>query len=244
MPATESSARNSPRAGRRRKGQIRLNNEESILRAAEEIFALAGFAGARTADIAAKAGIPKANLHYYFRSKRALYRAVLDNILHLWLSETDILRPDVEPRAAIEHYVRAKMSFSRRYPNASKVFANEVIHGANEIGPFLKAELRDLVRARAAVFDQWIQSGRMAPIDPTHLFFAIWAVTQTYADFEAQVRAVLGVADVSDDQFQRATEEVVALILRGCGFFFLPPGGDAAAPAAPPVKARRSARPR
>ncbi|MFI4987981.1 MAG: TetR family transcriptional regulator C-terminal domain-containing protein [Alphaproteobacteria bacterium] len=219
---TGSSARNSRPGAVRPKGRIRRSNEESILRAAEAVFARAGFSGARVADIAARAGIPQANLHYYFKTKRALYRAVLKNILALWLSETDIIREESDPRTAIERYVRAKMSFSRRFPNASKVFANEVIHGANEIGPFLRKELRTLVAAKARVIERWIAAGRMAPLDPRHFFFMIWATTQTYADFEAQVRAVLGVHALDDAQFAKATEEVVGHVLRSCGFFFVP----------------------
>jgi TetR/AcrR family transcriptional regulator len=228
-----SSAQSKAAGERRPKGRIRRLNEDNILRAAEEVFARAGFAGARTAEIAAKAGVPKPNLHYYFKSKRALYRAVLDNILRLWLGETDIIREDVEPRAALEQYLRAKMRFSRLYPNASKVFANEIIHGAGEIGPYLKSELRQLVAAKTRVFEHWIRAGRMMPLDPKHLFFAIWAVTQTYADFEAQVRAVLGVSALSDTQFKSATEQVIGLILRGCGYYYAAPadGDGAASPA-------------
>jgi len=223
MPVIGSSAPNKRAAERRPKGRIRRLNEDNILRAAEEVFARAGFAGTRMADIAARAGVPKPNLHYYFKSKRALYRAVLGNILRLWLAETDIIREDVEPRAALEQYVRVKMRFSRLYPTASKVFANEVIHGAGEIGPFLRSELKHLIAAKSRVFEHWMRAGRMMPLDPRHLFFAIWAVTQTYADFETQVRAVLGVAVLSEAQFERATEQVVGLILRGCGFYYAAP---------------------
>lgn len=223
---TGSSAQSRKRAEGRPKGRIRRHNEDNILRAAEAVFARAGFAGARMADIATAAGVPKPNLHYYFKSKRALYRAVLGNILRLWLAETDIIREDVEPRAALEQYVRVKMRFSRLYPNASKVFANEVIHGAGEIGPYLRSELKQLVADRSQVFEQWIRAGRMMPLDPRHLFFAIWAITQTYADFDTQVRAVLGVSALSEAQFQRATDQVIGLILRGCGFYYAAAGGD------------------
>ena len=228
---TASLARNSGTApsapAARPKGRIRQQNEENILRAAEAVFARAGFAGARVAEIAAEAGIPKPNLHYYFKSKRALYRAVLHNILTLWLAETDIIREDVEPRAALEQYLRAKMKFSRLYPNASKVFANEIIHGAGEIGPYLRSELRRLVAAKTRVFEHWMRAGRMIPLDPKHLFFAIWAITQTYADFEAQVRAVLGVSELSEAQYRRATEQVIGLILRGCGYYYAQPAEPA-----------------
>jgi TetR/AcrR family transcriptional regulator len=220
MPATASSERNKGRVRRvpaARKGGIRRANEARILRAAERVFARAGFAGARMAEIAAAAGVPKANLHYYFRSKRAIYRAVLDNILALWLGETDAIAADAEPRAALERYIRAKMRFSRRYPEASRVFANEIIHGAREIGGFLRGDMKALIDGKAAIIRGWIADGRMAPIDPRHLFVAIWALTQTFADFAVQVEAIMGVRALSDRQFAAASDEVVALVLRGCG---------------------------
>jgi TetR/AcrR family transcriptional regulator len=208
MPATVSSERS--------KGRVRRANEARILRAAERVFADSGFAGARMAGIAAAAGVPKANLHYYFRSKRAIYRAVLDNILALWLAETAAITETAEPGAALAQYIRAKMRFSRRYPDASRVFANEIIHGAQEIGGFLRGDMKALIDDKAAIIRGWIAAGRMAPIDPRHLFVAIWALTQTFADFAAQVHAVMGVKSLSEAQFAAATEEVVALVLRGC----------------------------
>ena len=194
--------------------RVRDRNQAALLRAAERVFARAGFAGAIVADIAREAGVPKANLHYYYPEKRDLYRAVLDNILALWLGETDALAPEADPLAALEAYIRAKMHFSRTHPDASRVFANEILHGAPEIGGYLRDELRKLVASKAAVIDVWIREGRIAPLDPVHLFFALWAVTQTYADFDSQVAAVLGVRKVSEQQHLDATEAVVALFLR------------------------------
>lgn len=188
-----------------------------ILRAAEHVFARAGFAGATMAEIAVRAGVPKSNLHYYFRTKQALYRAVLAHTLQLWLSETDIIRAELPPQVALEQYIRAKMRLSASHPDASRVFANELLHGAPEIGEILRHALRELVSRKAAVVRQWIDSGQMAPVDPQHLFFTIWAATQTYADFEAQVCAVLGVSQLGRQDYAQATEHLVALLLRGCG---------------------------
>jgi len=198
-------------------GRIRQENEAQILRAAEHVFARAGFAGATMADIALRAGMPKSNLHYYFRTKQALYRAVLAHTLQLWLSETDIISTEHTPRVALEHYIRAKMRLSASHPDASRVFANELLHGAPEIGGVLREALHELVARKARVIRSWIESGRMAQVDPYHLFFTIWAATQTYADFEAQVCAVLGVKQLDTQDFDRATEHLVALLLRGCG---------------------------
>ena len=199
------------------KGQIRQANEAVILAAAEQVFAGAGFAGATMAAIAAAAALPKANLHYYFGSKQALYRTVLARILKDWLVPTHVITPQADPRVAIERYIRAKMALSAQRPDASRVFANELLHGAPVVKTLLCTELRELVLAKAAVVDGWIAQGRMAPVDSVHLFFTIWAATQTYADFAVQVSAVLGHPNLSAPDHARATEHVVTLILRGCG---------------------------
>ena len=199
------------------KGQIRQTNEAVILAAAERVFAGAGFGGATMAAIAEAARLPKANLHYYFGNKQELYRGVLARTLKDWLAPTDVITPSADPRSAIERYIRAKMAFSAQRPHASKVFANELLHGAPVVKALLSTELRQLVAAKAAVIDGWIAQGRMARVDAVHLFFTIWAATQTYADFDVQVGAVLGRRALSARDHARATDHVVSLLLRGCG---------------------------
>ncbi|HOF52127.1 MAG TPA: TetR/AcrR family transcriptional regulator [Rhodoferax sp.] len=199
------------------KGLIRQTNEALILSAAERVFARAGFGGATMATIAEASGLPKANLHYYFGSKEVLYRAVLARILSDWLVPTHGITADAEPRAAIEQYIRAKMALSAQRPDGSKVFANELLHGAPVVHTLLSTELRQMVLQKAAVVQSWVDAGRMAPVDPIHLFFTIWAATQTYADFDVQVSAVLGRKTLTAKDHARATEHVVSLILRGCG---------------------------
>lgn len=199
------------------KRQIRQANESKILAAAERVFAGAGFSGATMAQIAEESGLPKANLHYYFGNKEALYRAVLAHILQDWLAPTHGIVPEADPREAIESYIRSKMALSASRPHASKVWANELLHGATVIGELLATELRPIVKAKAAVIDQWIADKKMAPVDSTHLFFSIWASTQTYADFDLQVSAVLGQSELLAADHERATTHVVNLILRGCG---------------------------
>ena len=181
------------------------------------MFAGAGFSGATMAQIAAEAGLPKANLHYYFGSKESLYRTVLGHILQDWLAPADALIAGADPRAAIEAYIRAKMALSAARPQASKVWANELLHGAPFVQGLLEGSLRETVQTKSAVIDGWIAAGRMHQVDAVHLFFTIWAATQTYADFDVQIRAVLGRQELSAADHARATEHVVSLILRGCG---------------------------
>ena len=164
------------------KGQIRQANESRILGAAEKVFARTGFGGATMAAISTASGLPKANLHYYFGSKDVLYRAVLARILNDWLLPTHCIVVDADPRTALDQYIRAKMALSVQRPDGSKVFANEMLHGAPVVKAILETDLRQMVEAKAAVVQGWIDAGRMASVDATHLFFTIWAATQTYAD--------------------------------------------------------------
>ena len=214
------------RAGARRRtsgagGSLPRRNreaqEKAIVEAAERVFAGAGFGGATMAEIAKAAGLPKPNLHYYFGSKRALYRPVLERTLREWLEPTDCIVATAEPRAALECYIRGKMRLSFTCPYASRVWANELLHGAPELRATLVSTLRPLVRRKAAVIDRWIAEGRMARVDSKHLFFTIWAATQTYADFTVQVCAVLGLEKLDQTAQDSATEHVVGLVLRGCG---------------------------
>jgi TetR/AcrR family transcriptional regulator len=198
-------------------GTKRRLNEGRILAAAEEVFAETGYAGATTASIADKAGLPKANLHYYFGTKDELYRRVLEDILEQWLATGDQIVPEADPAQALGAYIAAKVEHSRRRPLASKVFANELLHGAPRLGDYLRREVRQWVTAKAKVIDGWVAAGAMAPVEARHLFFVIWAATQTYADFDCQVAAVLGRDRLREGDYQSAAALITRLVLEGCG---------------------------
>ncbi len=198
-------------------GQIRLVNRKRILTAAEQVFARSGFNGATMAAIAEGAGLPKANLHYYFGNKHELYREVLAGTLRDWLVPMDGLLPEAEPAQALATYIGAKMAMSAARPDASRVFANELLHGAPVLGELMRTELRAMVERKSRVVEGWVAAGRMAPVDAKHLFFTIWAATQTYADFDVQVRAVMGRTRLTRRDHERAAAHVVSFILRGCG---------------------------
>lgn len=199
------------------KAHIREAAQLTILDAAEHVFAKHGYVGATMAEIASAAGCAKANLHYYYGTKEQLYRAVLDRTLTLWLAQTDSLLIERHPAEALADYIRAKMRLSAERPDASRVFANEMLHGAEHIRDYLGGRLKQLVQAKSQVIAHWVQQGLMEPVDAQHLFFTLWAATQTYADFEPQICAVLGTPALNDSQWQAATQHLVDLILRGCG---------------------------
>lgn len=195
-----------------RKTRIQAQNEELILKAALEAFSAYGFRGATVDQIAANCGLSKPNLLYYFRRKEELYVAVLEHTLHDWLEPLRRLDPAGEPIAEITRYIQAKIRLSRDNPKASRLFANEILHGATAVGDYLKGPLKDLVDEKAAIIRRWSAEGRLNPVDPHHLIFAIWATTQHYADFEPQVSAVTG---NPPDLMKTAEETLTRLFIEG-----------------------------
>ncbi|MFL6619291.1 MAG: TetR/AcrR family transcriptional regulator [Povalibacter sp.] len=217
--------------GRRAPSRIRRKNEQLIISAAEEEFAGNGFKGASMNSIAQRAGLPKANIHYYFNSKLELYAAVLSRIIELWDGTLNELREEDDPADALPRYIAAKMRFSREHPLASRIFAIEIINGAPNLIGYFEDEYRRWFRSRMEVFRAWIQQGRIAPIDPAHLIFMLWSATQHYADFAYQVRASLGRESLTEMDFESATHTLTQIILRGCGVQQLGTGpGRSAAP--------------
>lgn len=197
--------------------EIRRENERLILDAAEKVFAEAGFGGATMQLIADMAGLPKANLHYYFPTKEALYRQVVRNIFEIWLHAADTFDHAPGPVEGIGGYIEAKMDISRRHPFGSKVWASEVMHGAPVIQDYLETTLRDWTDGRMAVVQRWIDQGKMAPVNPRHLLYMLWAMTQHYADFGHQIETLNDGKPLSDRQWREATETVKTVILRGIG---------------------------
>ena len=202
---------------RRRKAHIRNTNEAHLLACAEAVFAERGLEGTSTAMIAERAGLPKANLHYYFPTKLDLYRRVLDDIFEEWYRAADTFDCSDDPVEAIGGYVRAKMDLSRRRPLGSKVWANEIIHGATHMQDILAGRVKPWMETRVVVINDWIARGLLAPLDARTFLFMIWALTQHYADFDAQIEALAGKRALSKKAFDVATEEVVALVIRACG---------------------------
>jgi TetR/AcrR family transcriptional regulator len=191
--------------------RIQARNKELILKAALDVFSASGFRGATVDQIAAKSEMSKPNLLYYFRRKEDIYVALLEHTLSDWLEPLRKLNPAGNPLDELSRYIAAKMQMSEANPKASRLFANEILHGAPMIEKFLKGPLRQLVAEKAQVIQSWVTSGKLAPVDPYHLIFAIWAVTQHYADFSVQVDAVLG----RREDGKAAQKAVLEILLRG-----------------------------
>jgi TetR/AcrR family transcriptional regulator len=193
----------------------RVNKEQSILDAAERLFAQYGFEGASIERIATEAGISRHNLLYYFPSKDALYRRVLDRVLDLWLECMAAISVSDNPQQALSAYIGAKLRFSREQPAGSQVFTREVIAGAPRYGAVIEERVAPMLRKDLKTLEKWAKEGRIARIDFTHLMFLIWSVTQGYADLAPQFAMLLGKPKLDDKDFETAESVLTRLVMAG-----------------------------
>ncbi|MCA0846942.1 TetR family transcriptional regulator C-terminal domain-containing protein [Salipiger thiooxidans] len=171
--------------------RIQLRNRKKIMTAALEVFSQHGYRGATLDQIAEAAGMSKPNLIYYFDGKEAIHVAVLNALMDEWLAPLAEMDPDGDPLQEILGYIRRKMEMSRKYPRESRLFANEILQGAPRMAPHLESTLKPLFEEKCALIEGWAADGRLAQTDARQLVLSIWAITQHYADFEAQIRVLI-----------------------------------------------------
>lgn len=197
-------------------GKIREKSEYNILQAAQAEFIIQGYKGASVQSIADRAQLPKANVLYYFKNKENIYHAILQLTLDMWDQGIGDIKLEDGPQMAIEKIIAAKVKMSFKNPNASKIYALEIIQGAQHLKDFARTYLRKWVREKAKVFQHWIDNGEMADVNPVNLIFLIWSSTQHYADFETQILTIMNRADYEEEDIEQVTEFLTDIILRGC----------------------------
>ncbi len=198
-----------------RRTRIQREKREIILEAALEVFSANGFRGSTIDQIAEAASMSKPNLLYYFHRKEDIYETLMQRLLDTWLQPLRELDGIGDPLTELGAYIRRKLEMARDFPRESRLFANEILQGAPRIMPLLEGELKTLVDEKAAVIESWMRAGRIARTDPYHLIFSIWATTQHYADFDVQVRAVLGNRRGGEARFDDAALFLERLFVEG-----------------------------
>ncbi|MGM8887787.1 MULTISPECIES: TetR/AcrR family transcriptional regulator [unclassified Psychrobacter] len=196
---------------------IRAQNQALILSAAEEEFVLQSYRGATMQGIADRAGLPKANIHYYFKNKKNLYKAVLHSIIQEWNEGLITMTVDSDPKVVIEKFVRTKLHQAFANPNRHKLFALEVIGGAPHLHDFMSTTMKEWALDKTQVMKTWHEQGKISVVDPLQLLILIWATTQRYAEFETEIVGLMEKNAYDKQDEARAAEFLVPFILKGCG---------------------------
>lgn len=206
-----------PRKGPKARPQTRIQREKQdvILEAALDVFSREGFRGATIDQIAEAAGMSKPNLLYYFPRKEEIYKRLMTSMLDIWLQPLREIDSVGDPIPELRSYIRRKLEMSRDFPRQSRLFANEMLQGAPRVLDVLESDLKHLVDEKAKIIEGWMADGKIVRTDPYHLIFSIWATTQHYADFDVQVRAVLGKERGGEGRFEDAARYLENLFMHG-----------------------------
>ncbi|MGR3637520.1 MAG: TetR family transcriptional regulator C-terminal domain-containing protein [Shimia sp.] len=175
----------------RKPSRIQMRNRKKIMEAALDVFSRHGYRGATLDQIAEQSGLSKPNILYYFDGKEDIHVQLLSQLMESWLDPLEHMDSEGDPLEEILGYVRRKMEMTRAFPRESRLFANEILQGAPRMGPDLESGLKPLFDRKTAVIRSWMAQGKLAQVDPRHLIFSIWATTQHYADFDAQVQVLV-----------------------------------------------------
>lgn len=195
---------------------ITLNKKQQVIvLAAMKVFSQYGLTGASMDQIAEHAGMSKSNIFYYFASKEELYTTVLSYVLTEWLVPLKKLSTVESPAEALSEYIEMKFLLSKKIPEASKVYTLEIMQGAPHLHDVLKGPLRKLVQDTVKVIEHWIAEGKIVPMQPVHLIFSIWAITQHYADFAVQIQAITGKTLSNKVFFAEAVTNAKRIVLSG-----------------------------
>lgn len=198
-----------------RRSKAGAAKRQLIMTAALDLFSLYGIHGTSLDQVAERADVSKTNLLYYFPAKEALYIAVLKDILAIWLAPLKALQADQQPIDAIRHYIALKLAVSRDHPQASRLFCLEMIQGAPLLKQELAGELKTLFDDKVLIIRRWMDDGLIADVEPQHFIFMLWATTQHYSDFSAQIEAISG-KNLSDKEFfQQTVASVQQLVIGG-----------------------------
>ena len=214
-PASTPSPRRKANAGETEAFGIRERNQRLILDAASREFAAKGFRAARTEDIAARVGLPKANVYYYFQNKRNLYARVLEILIEPLLQASALLREEQDPRQALPAYIEARMRVAREHPHTYKAVLGEMLLGARELPEDCRERLRQAARDNLACLRGWMRRGLIASADPQHLLLFLWSATQAHTHFGWQASLITGKARPDAADYRAVAASVSQLVLAG-----------------------------
>jgi len=191
-----------------------IYTKDKILNAAEEEFALCGFGGARTAEIARRAKVNKALLHYYYSTKDGLYHAVMDRLLYELIEiAQNVLKKGLKETALVEGVFDAFFDYAAKHRHFARL---TTVESAGAQSRYLENMLRNFFKP---LFDRacdHIQNesnkGRLNKIDAQNfLITAYLAILAFFADNKA-ISAIAGYDIMSRDSLSKRKAHLKHLI--------------------------------
>ena len=190
-----------------------VETRAAILRAAERIYAESGLAGARTEAIAAAAGVNKALLYYYFRSKEELYQAVIGSQLQEFQQQAREVLSAKEPAGPILlRYVSYHFDFIGTHPNYPRIFQRMMMESDRALERTIREHSIPLKKLLIAVLERGMQSGEFRRMNKGHAIVSIAGLTAHYFNIAPAFRLITGQDPYSKTNLATRKAEVLNFI--------------------------------
>jgi TetR/AcrR family transcriptional regulator len=186
---------------------------QAILAAAERIFGDEGLEGARTDAIAAAAGVNKALLYYYFRSKGGLYRAVLESYLADFNRQAlEVLSSEGSASCVLLEYINLHFDFIAAHPHHGPLFQRLLM--ADEKSWVRLAREHGLPRWKALVrvIERGMRTGEFRRMDSIHTAISLASLIVSYFSSAPVLRAVGGIEPYAKANVERRKKEVLKFV--------------------------------
>jgi AcrR family transcriptional regulator len=180
--------------------------EEKILDAATEVFQIKGMDGARMQEIAEKASINKAMLHYYYRGKEKLFQAVFKRTIQMIIPKMIKIISSEEPlfdkiRKFTDNYV----SFIMEHPYIPLFIINELEKHPDIIDTVIKTNVDGEIRKKLTrQIDDLVKKGEIRPINPEQLFLNMLSMSIFPIMAQTSLRTIL---QKNKEQYKQLLEE-------------------------------------
>lgn len=188
----------------------------AILRVAADCFATSGPAGARTESIARAAGVNKALLHYYFKSKEGLYAAVLEDHLKEFSGRAqEVLSAHGSARATLLHFVSLHFDFISARPYYPILFQHLLLTGGAPLRRLLRKYLLPVAQGLMGVIARGIRRREFRLVDPVQTAISIVGMTVQYFTSAVMVRELRRIDPFEAAQLRHRKAQVLEFIRYG-----------------------------
>lgn len=189
---------------------------DRILEAALALFAMRGFEGVSTTQIAKAAGITQPLIHYHFKNKEALWKATVNRVFHTLHQEfsAQIAKlPQQNKKGFLVEVLRNYVTFSARYPEFNQLLLREGTQASERLNWMVDTWLRPALEPFYDIYLEGASEGWLKPVPFPQLVFTVATAAASFFSLAPLANALYRVDALNPEEVLRQSDAVVDLML-------------------------------
>ncbi len=186
------------------------HSEASILETAKSVFLKRGYFGTRMQEIADAAGINKAMLHYYFRSKDKIFEAIFRESFNcIFPKILEILNSDEMLKQKIQSFFSRYIDTLLENPHIPGFIMHEIAHNPERLNSFFQQHLADIPKKFIKQIKDEIDAGNIIKIDPRQIIVNILCLAVFPFAAKPLIQYVLNLKDAEYKNFMNDRKKIL-----------------------------------